>query len=497
MAKISIVAGLTSVPSPDGSELLAVARSAEWLEVRADLVGDLDPNRLRSYFPGRLLYSLRSRSNGGAFEGSQAERTSRILKASRCYDLVELESERDLLPDLLTAIPANRKMVSWYGPAADHRELMEGFDHLSSVPARFYKIVVEALRSGDALSPLRLLKSLGRSDVIAFASGEIGFWSRLVAPNLGAPLIFGAAGPTGNADGDRPVLRLIEDYGLPFLSPLEEIYGIVGNPVTHSLSPRMHNAAYRALRHPALFVPFHVESFDDFWRQVVTSGIPETLGFSIKGLTVASPYKEAALREAGASSSMSCRIGAANVFVRHNGHWKADTTDPEGVALATGDLGVAVMGKKAAVVGCGGAGRAMAAALDQLGAIVTLVNRGAERGWLAARLLDLPFVPLSSFTAHDFSIVVNATPVGRDDDRMPFEIDGLNEQAAVIDLVYGSKPTALVCRTRAAGRVVIDGREVLQAQVLRQFRLMTGRDMPMELIQEHLDQGSRAVTAIR
>jgi 3-dehydroquinate dehydratase/shikimate dehydrogenase len=197
MTKISIVAALTSVPSSDGSELLAIARSAEWLEVRADLVGDLDPNWLRDFFPGRLLYSLRSQSAGGAFEGSRTERTSRLLNASRSYDMVELEAERDLQHDLLTAISANRRMVSWYGSPVDYPEIAERFNSLSSIPSRFYKVVVQARRCGDALIPLRLLKSLGRSDVIAFASGEGGVWSRLVALHLGAPIIFGSASPSG------------------------------------------------------------------------------------------------------------------------------------------------------------------------------------------------------------------------------------------------------------------------------------------------------------
>lgn len=495
MAKVTIVASLTSIPSSQGSDLLAVAQSAEWLEVRADLVGDLNLRWLRNFFPGRLLYALRSRSSGGTFEGSQAERIRRLSNASRGYDLVELEAERDLQPELLAGVPAERRITSWYGHPPDYRELAKVFGRLSPIPSRLYKVVVRGQRSEDALGPLRLLKSLGRSDVIAFASGESGFWSRLVAPRLGAPIIFGVVSPSGGRGEEPPVCRLTEDYGLPFLPPIEEIYGIVGNPVRHSLSPRLHNAAYRALKHPALFVPFQVESFDDFWCQVVNGAGLKEVGLSVKGLTVASPFKEEALRKAGVSSPMSHRIGAANVFVRHNGHWEADTTDPEGIILAACDAGFSVKGRRAAVVGCGGAGRAMAAALDQLGARVTLVNRGEERGHLAARLLGLPFAPLSAFTVDRFSIVVNATPVGRNDGRLPFEIAGMSEDTAVIDLVYGARPTPLVSKARAACRVVIDGRQVLRAQVSRQFRLMTGRDMPTGLIHQCLSIDSQTALA--
>jgi 3-dehydroquinate dehydratase/shikimate dehydrogenase len=292
---------------------------------------------------------------------------------------------------------------------------------------------------------------------------------------------------------------LVEDYGLPSLSPVDEIYGIVGNPINHSLSPRIHNAAYRALKHPALFMPFQVVSFGDFWREVITSGKLESLGIPVRGLTVSSPYKEAALRQAGASSPMSRLIGAANLFVRNNGHWKADTTDPEGVILAIRNRGFSLNAKKAAVVGCGGAGRAVAAALAEAGADVTLVNRGLERGRMAARLLRLPFIPLSSFAASDFSVLINATPVGRDDNNMPFELDGASEDAVVIDLVYGSAPTPLISSALASGRDVIDGHEVLLIQVLHQFHKMTGLDMPRDVARDaiglNVNPTTRSLTA--
>ena len=499
MIKASVVAVLTFIPSSDGRELHALARVADWLEVRADLVGDLDSGWVRNFFAGRLLYSLRSKSAGGAFEGSESERAGRLLAASRHYDLVELEAESDLRPEILSGIGPAKRVLSWYGPPRELGELVLLFDRLSSVQSTLYKLVVESKRIEDTPGPLLMLKSLARSDVVAFASSETGFWSRLLAPRFGAPIIFGSADHGWTAEGDPSIFRLVEDYGLPSLSPVDEIYGIVGNPINHSLSPRIHNAAYRALKHPALFMPFQVVSFGDFWREVITSGKLESLGIPVRGLTVSSPYKEAALRQAGASSPMSRLIGAANLFVRNNGHWKADTTDPEGVILAIRNRGFSLNAKKAAVVGCGGAGRAVAAALAEAGADVTLVNRGLERGRMAARLLRLPFIPLSSFAASDFSVLINATPVGRDDNNMPFELDGASEDAVVIDLVYGSAPTPLISSALASGRDVIDGHEVLLIQVLHQFHKMTGLDMPRDVARDaiglNVNPTTRSLTA--
>ncbi|HEX8068803.1 MAG TPA: type I 3-dehydroquinate dehydratase [Pyrinomonadaceae bacterium] len=486
MDKTTLAATLMTRPSPNGEELQALPCTVEWLEVRADLVGDLDADWLRNHFGGKLLYTLRSRAEGGAFSGPPAERHARLLKAGREYELVDLEDARDNVSELLAGIPAAKRLVSWHGAAADVAALQSRCAQLSATAARYYRIVPTAAQAGDELAPLALLKSLGRSDVIAYADGQVGFWSRLVAPRLGSPCTFGAVTNGRNDAGLLPVARLITDYGLPELTPATEIYGIVGNPVAHSLSPCLHNASYRALAHPALFVPFHVESFPTFWRAVVLSRTLDYLGFSIRGLTVASPHKETAIAEAGSISRMVARAGSTNLFIRHNGVWQADTTDPAGVVAALRERAIRIEQKRAAVVGCGGAGRAISAALEQAGARVTMVNRGPERGRHAVRLLHLPFVPLADFNVAGYDVVVNATPVGRDDGALPFGIEDLSAEAVVVDLVYGAKPTPLAAGVRARGQVMIDGREVLLTQVLRQFRLMTNMEMPVSLARQKL-----------
>ena len=474
MAEATLVATLKAEPFPEGGDLLKLTSAARWLEVRADLLGWIDPGWFRDKFPGRLLFTLRSRSEGGAFDGSDAERRELLRRASRGYDLVDLEAARDLQLELLAEIPAHQRVVSAH--FVNSADIERIFNRLSSVDAHLYKLVTEPSTPGDCLAPLRLLRSLARKDVLAYANGQLGLWSRLIAPRLGAPVVFGVAGESNNCE--PTIGRLVEDYGLPLLGSVEEMYGIVGNPVSHSLSPRLHNAAYRATSRPALFLPFQVESFTDFWSGVAMSEGLESLGLSVRGLTVVSPYKESALEAAGARSLMVSRAGSANIFVRDNGHWRADTTDPEGVVLAIRRRGIELKRKRAAVVGCGGAGRAVAAALHQQGAVVTLVNRGPERGRRAVDLLGMPFSPLAGFRTGGFSIVVNATPVGREGSEMPFDIDELADDAIVVDLAYGRDPTPLMEKAGKRGLITIDGREVLLIQVARQFRIMTGRDMP-------------------
>ena len=480
MPRTSLIATLLEPPSSDGAELTALPDSVDMLEVRADLVGDIDPEWLRSRFHGRLLYALRTEAE------SSLNRSERLQNAARYYDRVELELETDLSEELLRLIPAEKRLLSWYGRVNDLSQLRDRFAQLSSVPAATYKIVTNAQTIAEELLPLSLLKSLNRTDTIAFANGPLGFWNRLLALQLGAPAIFGLVSRGSAADMQPPIGKLIADYGLPEVTPARELFAIIGNPIFHSLSPRLHNASYRATNHAALFVPLRVDSFSEFWREFVTSRRLDDFGTPINGMTVASPHKEEAVATAKMVSNMVQQTEATNILVRNNGWWTADTTDPDVVYTASRDRSVSVKEKRAAVIGCGGAGRAIAAALVKSGAGVTLINRGAERGEHAAALLGLPYIPLRDFDAEGYDIVVNATPVGRDTDEVPFELDQLSDDAVVIDLVYGARPTPLVGTTRARHQLAIDGRDVLVTQVSHQFRLMTGKEMPIPQIMKIL-----------
>jgi 3-dehydroquinate dehydratase/shikimate dehydrogenase len=449
MTRSSLIATLSAPASPDARELSALPEAVDFIELRAGLV---DPEWISQHFRGQVLYEFNS------------------------------EQHRD--DALLSRIPVDQRIVSWYGEASDLADLQARFAELSAIPARFYKLVNTARTISEEFLPLHFLKSLERTDTIAYANGSLGFWTRLAALQLGAPAIFGLVSPGPNAS-EPAVAKLITDYGLPEVRPAKEIFAIIGNPIFHSLSPRLHNASYRAMNYPALYVPLQVESFVDFWFEFVQSKRLDTFGFPINGMTVGSPHKENAFLTAKNVSSMVQQTQAANILVRNNGWWNADTTDPD-VVYAANQQNVPVREKRAAVIGCGGAGRAIAAALAESGAGVTLINRGAERGEYAASLLGLPYQPLLDFDATGYDIVVNATPVGRDTDEAPFKLERLNRTAVVIDLVYGSRPTPLVDKTLAQHQVAIDGCDVLVTQVRNQFRLMTGKEMSAALAFEVL-----------
>jgi 3-dehydroquinate dehydratase/shikimate dehydrogenase len=477
MDSVALVAAITT---PEAVlEISRIPEAVSWVQIRADLTDDIPTEWLRAHSSAKLLYTCRSTAANEKGSSSGAERRQRLVRAAKDYDLVELEANADLDPLLLEAIPAAKRMIVWRGALCDLDQLQSSFAHIANIPARYYCMWPTAVNSSDGLQSLLFLKGLKRKDVVSYPIGPAGLWSQLLSPVFSSPLIFGSVGNPAHELGELEIQRLIADYGFPALRPVREVYGIVGTRIFKSPSPRLHNIAYEILSHPALFVPFHVEDFGDFWERIVESGLVESLGVTIRGLVIVSPHKEAALQVAGASSSMVRRAGSSNVFVRRGAGWEAETTDPETIVSVKDICPV-----KAAVIGCGGAGRAVAAALQQTGSDVTLVNRGLRRGAYAVQLLGLPFVPLSEFRADGFNLIVNATPVGKENEGFTFVANSLTNGTVVIDLAYGSQPTPLVSAVRARGGAAIDGYEVLLTQVRKQFQLMTGLEMP-EMIDRH------------
>lgn len=468
----SIVATLTTAVWKEREDLRALRGTANGLEVRADLIGDPSLPLLRGLFDGELTYILRSAEYGGAFTGDPAERRRCLLAAAQSYDVVELEADHDLTPELLAAVPPHRRRVCWYGKGRDPAGLNTIFERMVRTPARLYLLAPEATTVEQAMAPLRLLARLARDDVTAFATGDLGMSGRLLAPWLGAPVVFGGLG-RDVAWGVPPVGRLVEDYPFPDLPPIEQVFGIVSRPMRASSSPRLHNAAYRALGMPALYLPLPATEFTSSWQAMCTGF--EQLGLTFGGATVVAPFKEAALRLADSASVEAAETGAANLLVRDNGGFRAYTTDPVGVVGALRRAGVDMTGRAAAVVGCGGAGRGAVAGLLDAGVRPVVVNRGRERGRYSADLLGVDYVPLARFAPEKYSLIVHATPLR---DEPPFAVDRITAGTVVVDLGYGPGETRLAAAVRAQRQVVVDGWRVLEVEVDSQFRLLTGRTMP-------------------
>ncbi|HWL89115.1 MAG TPA: type I 3-dehydroquinate dehydratase, partial [Polyangiaceae bacterium] len=303
---------LTTPPSADGRDLKFASDFSNDIEVRADLLHDIDPRLLRARASGKLSFNLRSEADGGTFRGDARERERRLVAALEHYDIVDLEVDRDLTPSLLARIPPHRRRLSWHGSARSVPALTEQFERMASTPARLYLLAPDIRSAEHALAPLQFLKGLHRADVTAFGTAPAGMWSRLLAPRLGAPIVYGRL--HRNEECVPTVQQLATDYQFPAMPPVERLFAIVGRSLAASMSPRLHNACYRAAGVPALYVPMPVDDFTTFFPKMV-DGLRD-LGFSLDGVTVISPHKEAALRMANRASTVASHSGAANILVR-------------------------------------------------------------------------------------------------------------------------------------------------------------------------------------
>ena len=473
--RAAVAAVLTSRPAPDGAELRALAGHVDSLEVRADLVGDLDVHWLRQHYTGTLVYTLRSVEEGGQFRADRAARHARLQAAARGYDQVDLESVTDLTPELLAAVPASRRRLSRHiGPvsaATGTGALMAILDRMIATPAALYVVSVDADTVEDAVPVVALLAAARRSDLTGYATGLAGLWTRILAPRLGAPVVFAGLG-TGAQAGMPTLTELQTDYGFPELAPVRCLYGIVSPSLRPSAWARLHNRAYRMLGLPAIFLPFQTHDLRRFWRTVIPA--LDAVNLPLRGMTVTRPFKDRVLDLVDRMTATAIRCGAGNVAWREGDEWVADATDPS-VVSALAAMGVELGGRRAAVVGCGAAGRSIAAALAALGADVVLVNRSEERGRFAAQLLGLPFVPLAEFSPAGCTLLVHATPVT---DRVVVSLAGLSSDAAVLEMVPTNTASPLIAEARARGLVTFDGWQVMAAQAVPQFQRMTGVALP-------------------
>ncbi len=477
---------LSTLSNETFSKLKAIDHKLTCLELRADLLEDkIDYFRLRTCCNAPFLFVLKSKSEGGYFTGTLEDRKQCLIQAASYCDWIELEGERDLLPEILDFIPPEKRVISWQGKMATSKELSHRFKSFSKTKARMYRLVVEAGSHAETLIPLQFLSDIRRKDILCYAAGAIGQWTQIVAPYLGTPMIFGHVVETEKIPAVFPCEQLIGHYDFPKLYPFKTIYGIAGNPVGRSKSPAMHNGAYRDLGMTALYLPFHIVDFEAFWECVVCSPLFKKMGFEWGGFTVVSPFKSFVIPfSEKVDTPIIQQAMAGNVLKKKAGKWIADTTDFYGLEMALAELNVSMRNLNVAIIGCGGAGRVMAAGLKAKLANVLLVNRSEDRAEKAGMLLNLPYVLLADFKPEGFDLIINATPLGKNKNELPFDPGGTKPEAIIVDLTYAKSMTTLVCKSLDLGRKVISGRKILWYQVMQQFKLLTGRDMPEQLALE-------------
>jgi shikimate dehydrogenase len=272
-----------------------------------------------------------------------------------------------------------------------------------------------------------------------------------------------------------------------------DVFGLIGSPIDHSLSPPMHEAAYRACDLDARYVTLEPDA--DALEQAI--GGADALG--VAGLNVTVPFKEDVARIVD-TDPLASRIGAVNTIDFDGAAPTGHNTDAAGVTRAFAHHDIPLDGADAVVVGAGGAGRAAAFALADAGATVHVANRTAERATdLAATVRSgsadgadgartVTGSGLDALDDHvpDADVLLNATTVGMEEDRSPVPAGLLHADCAVLDAVYTPLDTRLLRDARAAGATTIDGAWMLLYQGVEAFERWTGLDAPVDAMNDAL-----------
>jgi 3-dehydroquinate dehydratase / shikimate dehydrogenase len=449
-------------------------QEADMVELRLDGIADVD---VAGALAGRRLPALvtcRPRWEGGVFDGSEDERR-RILEQAIAAGAEYVDIEWAAGFETLVASAGNTRVVlsnhDFDGVPAD---LIDRCRAMRAVGAPFIKMAFRAHRLSDCLHVFSVTRE---GNAVGIAMGAPGVATRVLAARFGSVWTY-----AGNnvAPGQIAASRLLRTFRYRAIGADTEIYGVVGNPVLHSLSPAMHNAAFAAIAMDAVYVPFEAVDFGDFMKFADRIGV--------MGASVTIPFKVDALARAQKCDDTARAIGAANTLRREDDIWEATNTDADGFMAPLLELEAAnrfkLSGTHASILGAGGSARAVVHGLQKHGVEVTIHARRPEQ---AGELAEAMGVAVGSWPPGPgtWDILVNCTSLGlrpstAEESPLP---GGPFGGALVYDLIY-THETRLMREARAAGCITIGGLPMLKAQAERQFEWWTGTEPPLGSMEE-------------
>jgi len=258
-----------------------------------------------------------------------------------------------------------------------------------------------------------------------------------------------------------------------------KIYGIMGKPVSHSLSPAMHNAAFQAQGLNKVYVAFEVTD--------VARALDGFRAIGVGGVSVTIPHKQAVIAHLDAIDPVAQKIGAVNTLLIEDMHIRGYNTDWIGANQAL-EMIVDLPASTVLVLGAGGSARAIGFGLQEKGATVILANRTLAKGQALARELNCECYPLAAVKDLKVDALVNATSVGMTPniDATPVSRAVLKNVPAVMDIVYAPSQTRLLREAQQAGCKTVNGAYMLLYQGVAQFELWTGRKAPVDVMKEIL-----------
>lgn len=470
---------------PDAEKLLDHARreveaGESFFEFRLDYIADPEQGveairRFVAMHPeSTILATCRRHQNQGRFNGSIEEQI-RILDdavraGARAVD-VEIESAENVAAKLDQFRGRALLVLSYHNyegtPALDNV-----FRRMSRIGADAYKLVTTARKPSDNYRVLALAKSNPRVPFVMLAMGEAGLATRVLGTSCGALYTYAAPNcAEGTAAGQVSARQLRHLYRVEKLSRTAKIYGVIADPVRHSISPAVQNRAFQARRIDAVYLPFLVraQQLKDFF--LLGDQLP------VAGFSVTIPHKQKVLRYLDIIDPLSRRIGAVNTVWKKAGKWRGTNTDADAVTVSLARH-VRLARSTVLLAGNGGAARSAAFALADAGAKVTLVGRNADRVRALAKVCGADSLLREQAESRYFDVFLNATPLGMYPKPEESFFEGTIPADVIFDMVYNPLETALLRNAAAQGKTVVRGIEMFLEQAARQFEIWTGESAP-------------------
>lgn len=441
----------------------------------------------------QTILTFRPKEQGGRSDATLKERIEFWHKAKKFH-----ASFFDFELDLAQALQ-DEKEIDWQRVIVSHHDfektpddLEKLYETLSKTKARVIKIATQANEITDCIKHFQLLepaKKEGR-ELIPIAMGEKGKITRILAPSRGAFLTYAALDEEhANAPGQITAKDLREKYRIDELNIATKYYGLLGHPVSHSLSPDMHNAAFLHLGINSFYSAFDYK--EDVSRFVSCFLRDENCPICLQGASVTIPHKQSVMKHLDWIDETAKEIGAVNTIVVENDLLLGYNTDAKGFIAPLKNIYGELRGASCALIGAGGAARAVIYALKKEGVSVTIFARDVEKAKVLADEFDVSIKRLGDTKISGFDIVVNSTPLGTKgelENETPATAEQLYGVGLVYDLVYNPLTTRLMREAESIGVQTIGGLEMLIAQGAEQFKLWTGLDAPVDVMQRAAEE---------
>lgn len=462
----------------------AMVRDNSFLEFRLDYLSKPDlaipkVKRFAEFHPGTVIIATCRRvASGGRFRGSIASQLDILSKAAAagCQLVdVELQTANKCKPAQLQKLRNRAALVLSFHDFRATKKLDETLEKMRAFPADYYKLVSTATTLSDNVEMIQFLGREGdRNSLVSMCMGEQGIISRVLGLRAGSAFTFASASiGQETAAGQVTAQELRNVYRIEQVDAATRVYGVVGDPIAHSLSPAIMNAAFRRENVNAVYLALHAKTLKDLLTCV--REVP------IHGLSVTMPYKEAILPHLDNTDSHTTKIGACNTVVRaQDGKLYGFNTDASGIVRPLERRLNTLEQAKILVLGAGGAARAAVFGLKERGSEVYILNRSVAAAKKLAHQARARMVKRPDLKKLAFDVIINATPVGMGNTReTPLHEDEINSRY-VFDMVYDPVETRLLKLAKERGSQIIPGIEMFVHQAARQFEIWTGKPAPWD-----------------